>query len=165
MLAALAMFEMMAQLERASCLYGVAGKASMCAIEARNISMQIKKSCFQIWCQLSSCFEKKFYGVGVFGTSAWRFLHKWFKWNDKSVFYDLACFLNYQYTFFLFESKSLYKYRMWLNDINTFWKSKVSSLRIAWIKLIFSFLKHLKLGLPYLILILYFLLIFKILKI
>jgi hypothetical protein len=62
-------------------------------------------------------------------------------------FYHMACFFNYQTLFFLFESKSLYQYRIWWDNINMFWKSKVSSFRNAGIKIIFSFLKHLKLGL------------------
>ncbi len=42
---------------------------------------------------------------------------------------------------FLFESKSLYEYGIWYDNINIFWKSQVSSFRNAWIKLIFSFSK------------------------
>ena len=42
---------------------------------------------------------------------------------------------------FLLESKSLLKWRVWSNDMSVFWWSQVSSLRIAWIKWIFLFLK------------------------
>jgi len=44
-----------------------------------------------------------------------------------NTFMHLACFLNCQTLFFLFESKSLCKYIIWWNNINMFWKSEVSS--------------------------------------
>ncbi len=49
-------------------------------------------------------------------------------------FWNMACFLNCQTLFFFF--------RIWWDNTNIIRKSKVSSFRNAWLKLIFSFLKH-----------------------
>ena len=65
-------------------------------------------------------------------------------WDRKVHEIHLACFFFSYSTFFFFYPKSLCEYNIRWNYKNMFWKSKVSSFRNAWLKLIFSFLKHLK---------------------